>query len=124
MTHDLDAIARLLEKATPGIYTVVPAWDDMWQVLAPGCEFNIATFDKKEDADTFVALKNAAPELLAAARERDTLRAELAKFRKPMRAMKMCTRHEGIPFSMMLQTTTYISEYCPHCEKEKDYASL
>lgn len=92
MTPDLDAIARLLEKATPGTWHTV---DQPW--LAPDCQTYIVAgngdphcskfvcdmeeFGEDEgerdgwnDAELICALKNAAKELLAAARRYELLR--------------------------------------------------
>jgi len=84
---DLDALERLLAEATPGRWShrskledgtpccdVIGDSDDDWSIVATG---NPDLFDMRDaDASLIAAAVNALPELLAAARERDELKAE------------------------------------------------
>lgn len=73
MPLDLDALERLEKAATPWPWTVESGWlhnrSDSW---------------RREDAPLMAALRNAAPDLIAAARERDKLKARVDELERAM----------------------------------------
>lgn len=83
---EIEAMEVLLGRATPGPWNVSErggglSWDisdASDQCLHDGYR---GGFDREADADSIVALRNAAPSLLAAAREAVRLREELARVR-------------------------------------------
>ncbi len=86
MTPNLEELERLLAKATPGEW-VAQGWGDG---STPDGVTNIFNHDAEvllmeclpvDDAALIVALHNAAPSLIAKAREADELRAEVGRLR-------------------------------------------
>lgn len=102
MTLDLDALERLERIATKGEWLVAVngrnaetclrfIWrNDYGGALSPegrnvGCA-RVASHIQAKDAEFVAALRNAAPELLAAARAAERLRAEVVRMREVIQA--------------------------------------
>ena len=83
MTDNLEELERLLEKATPGsvqrkrnhIYHDVTG--SLFATFLSAREDDLEPHEAAADAEVYVALRNAAPSLIATAREVEGLRAEV-----------------------------------------------
>ena len=71
---DLDELERLIAAASPRPWRIEPLLRDYLAGAVDGENRNVADM-RRDDAWLVVALANAAPALIAAARERDRLRA-------------------------------------------------
>lgn len=80
---DLDALEELERAATPGPWEAErDVYDgDVWYVEPDGQPVLIARRPSDTDGALIAAARNALPDLIAAARERDALRELLAKVR-------------------------------------------
>lgn len=113
MTDNLEELERLLEKATPGewIAAAKPSRIVGWPIVseqgraigsvnyvdpAGFAPANAALNDEaKANAALIVALRNAAPSLIATAREVEGLRAEVARLRLGIAAAALWTAEPG-----------------------------
>jgi hypothetical protein len=104
LTSDLTELERLLEKATQGVWRAELRPSRSWHVRGDRCPgikgnsghvcFTGATYSdpgtalSADNIALIVALKNAAPSLITAARERDELKAERDEARRKMAALE------------------------------------
>jgi hypothetical protein len=94
-------LAALEAAATPGPWKARRQAENYTSIITPGCtlaDVNLWSHgypgsDTENDANAVLiaALRNAAPDLIAAARERDTLAGQVAALRKALSALSAAT---------------------------------
>jgi hypothetical protein len=89
-TLDLEALEKLEREATPGPWRIEPSGAPIghrqWELVAGEHAGEVTVLerfgdDDRPDAELAIALRNAAPSLIAAARELERLKAEAAELR-------------------------------------------
>lgn len=108
---DLDELERLIAAASPRPWRIEPLLRDYLAGAVDGENRNVADM-RRADAWLVVALHNAAPALIAAARERDRLRALCREAADALRAIDSALECECV-----CDCASDEQEHEPECER-------